>query len=163
MNVRQFALPDLGEGLADAEIVRWLVSVGDAVEVDQPVVEVETAKAASEVPVPYAGVVTALHGEAGATVDVGAPLLSVACEGFSEPGVETSPNLVGSGPSTRARRKGGRRRNPVVPSAGVPAPETVRNGHSRVAVVSPVVRKLARDNDVDLRSVTGSGPEGLVC
>jgi 2-oxoisovalerate dehydrogenase E2 component (dihydrolipoyl transacylase) len=162
VNVRQFALPDLGEGLADAEIVRWLVSVGDAVEVDQPVVEVETAKAAIEVPVPYAGVVTALHGEAGSTVDVGAPLLSVASAGLSEPGVETSPNLVGSGLSKRARRQGGRRRNPVIPAARVPEPVAVQNGHARIPVISPVVRKLARDNNVDLHAITGSGPEGLV-
>jgi 2-oxoisovalerate dehydrogenase E2 component (dihydrolipoyl transacylase) len=118
VNVREFALPDLGEGLVDAEIVRWLVAVGDAVEIDQPVVEVETAKAAIEVPVPYAGVVTALHGEAGSTVNVGAPLLSVASAELSEPGVETSPNLVGSGVTKRARRQGRRRTlAPAVPQA----------------------------------------------
>jgi pyruvate dehydrogenase E2 component (dihydrolipoamide acetyltransferase) len=181
MNVREFALPDLGEGLIDAEIVRWLVSVGDAVEVDQPVVEVETAKAAIEVPVPYAGVVTALHGEAGSTVQVGAPLLSVASAGLSEPGVETSPNLVGAGTTKRARRSG-RRSVPaprsavlpeVAPSKGHFAPEPANALRSpvaplpdhpsrRVAVVSPVVRKLARENGVDLRAVGGSGPEGLV-
>jgi 2-oxoisovalerate dehydrogenase E2 component (dihydrolipoyl transacylase) len=175
VNVREFALPDLGEGLVDAEIVRWLVAVGDAVEVDQPVVEVETAKAAIEVPVPYAGVVTALHGEAGSTVNVGAPLLSVASAGLSEPGVETSPNLVGSGVTKRARRQGRRRTlAPVVPQArsedqvvltrpaGKPATAAPPRNHARIPVVSPVVRKLARDNDVDLRALTGSGPDGLV-
>jgi 2-oxoisovalerate dehydrogenase E2 component (dihydrolipoyl transacylase) len=169
VNVREFALPDLGEGLVDAEIVRWLVAVGDAVEIDQPVVEVETAKAAIEVPVPYAGVVTALHGEAGSTVNVGAPLLSVASAELSEPGVETSPNLVGSGVTKRARRQGRRRTlAPVVPQArsedqAVPTlPAGKPPNHARIPVVSPVVRKLARDNDVDLRALTGSGPEGLV-
>jgi pyruvate dehydrogenase E2 component (dihydrolipoamide acetyltransferase) len=175
VNVREFALPDLGEGLADAEIVRWLVAVGDAVEIDQPVVEVETAKAAIEVPVPYAGVVTALHGEAGSTVNVGAPLLSVASAGLSEPGVETSPNLVGSGVTKRARRQGRRRTlAPVVPQArsedqavltrltSKPANVAPPRNHVRIPVVSPVVRKLARDNDVDLRALTGSGPDGLV-
>src|SRR5579859_6783692 len=72
-----FRLPDLGEGLTEAEILEWRVRVGDTVEVDQVVVEVETAKAAVEVPVPYAGTVLALHCEAGSVLDVGAPLISV--------------------------------------------------------------------------------------
>ncbi|RSM89473.1 2-oxo acid dehydrogenase subunit E2 [Kibdelosporangium aridum] len=164
MNVREFTLPDLGEGLVDAEIVRWLVEVGDAVEVDQAVVEVETAKAAIEVPVPYAGVVTALHGEAGSTINVGAPLLSVASAGLSEPGVETSPNLVGSGVSKRARRQGRRRApaavNGVAPQMSQVAVEPEKTGP--VAVISPVVRKLAKENHVDLRTLAGSGPDGLV-
>ncbi|MEV0274974.1 dihydrolipoamide acetyltransferase family protein [Streptomyces sp. NPDC050610] len=76
--VREFTLPDLGEGLTEAEIVRWLVEVGDVVAVDQPVVEVETAKAMVEVPCPYGGVVTARFGEEGSERPVGAPLLTVA-------------------------------------------------------------------------------------
>src|SRR5262249_52821650 len=76
--VVEFRLPDLGEGLTEAEIVRWLVQVGDVVAVDQPVVEVETAKAMVEVPCPYGGVVTARFGEEGAELPVGAPLLTVA-------------------------------------------------------------------------------------
>lgn len=76
--VREFALPDLGEGLTEAEIVRWMVQVGDVVAIDQPVVEVETAKAVVEVPCPYGGVVTARFGEEGQTLDVGRPLLTVA-------------------------------------------------------------------------------------
>jgi 2-oxoisovalerate dehydrogenase E2 component (dihydrolipoyl transacylase) len=153
VNVQEFALPDLGEGLIEAEIVRWLVEVGDAVEVDQPVVEVETAKAAIEVPVPYAGVVTALHGETGGTVQVGKPLISVASAGLSEPGVTASPNLVGAGSTKRARRH--RRASPV-------AKPVVAEPTNRVPVISPVVRKLARDNGVDLHRVDGSGPDGLV-
>ncbi|MFE9409204.1 dihydrolipoamide acetyltransferase family protein [Streptomyces sp. NPDC006704] len=76
--VLEFKLPDLGEGLTEAEIVRWLVAVGDVVAVDQPVVEVETAKAMVEVPCPYGGVVTARFGEEGTELPVGAPLLTVA-------------------------------------------------------------------------------------
>ncbi|TXK33972.1 dihydrolipoamide acetyltransferase family protein [Nonomuraea sp. C10] len=75
-----FRLPDLGEGLTEAEILDWKVSVGDTVEIDQIVVEVETAKAAVEVPVPYAGTVLALHAEPGAVLSVGAPLIEVAAE-----------------------------------------------------------------------------------
>lgn len=76
--VLEFKLPDLGEGLTEAEVVRWLVEVGDVVAVDQPVVEVETAKAMVEVPCPYGGVVTARFGEEGTELPVGAPLLTVA-------------------------------------------------------------------------------------
>jgi pyruvate dehydrogenase E2 component (dihydrolipoamide acetyltransferase) len=73
---KDFALPDLGEGLTEGEILNWLVAVGDTVTLNQPIVEVETAKAAVEIPSPYAGVVTALHHAAGETVDVGSPIIS---------------------------------------------------------------------------------------
>jgi 2-oxoisovalerate dehydrogenase E2 component (dihydrolipoyl transacylase) len=81
MATRDFLLPDLGEGLTEGEIVSWLVAVGDTVEVDQPVAEVETAKAVVEVPSPFAGVVTALHGEPGGEVLVGAPLVTIETSG----------------------------------------------------------------------------------
>ncbi|MCC3278070.1 2-oxo acid dehydrogenase subunit E2 [Arthrobacter sp. zg-Y40] len=77
MSVRTFLLPDLGEGLTEAELVNWLVAVGDTVAVDQPVAEVETAKSLVEVPSPFAGRVAQLHGSAGESVDVGRPLISV--------------------------------------------------------------------------------------
>ena len=72
----QFKLPDLGEGLTEGEILQWMVKVGDDVKLNQPIVEVETAKAAVEVPSPYAGVVHEIHHEAGATVDVGSPIIT---------------------------------------------------------------------------------------
>jgi pyruvate/2-oxoglutarate dehydrogenase complex dihydrolipoamide acyltransferase (E2) component len=72
-----FLLPDLGEGLTEAELVNWLVAVGDEIRVDQPIAEVETAKSVVEVPSPYAGTVAELHGEPGQTLDVGKPLISV--------------------------------------------------------------------------------------
>ncbi|QLE72906.1 2-oxo acid dehydrogenase subunit E2 [Streptomyces rectiverticillatus] len=110
--VKEFRLPDLGEGLTEAEIVRWLVEVGEVVAVDQPVVEVETAKAMVEVPCPYGGVVTARFGEEGAELPVGAPLLTVAVGAPAEtgpgPAAEASGNvLVGYGtgaPAARRRR-----------------------------------------------------------
>ncbi len=77
MSINVFLLPDLGEGLTEAEIVRWLVSEGEEVQVDQPVVEVETAKAVVEVPTPFAGRVTGRHGHEGESLNVGAPLLSI--------------------------------------------------------------------------------------
>jgi 2-oxoisovalerate dehydrogenase E2 component (dihydrolipoyl transacylase) len=101
MATKDFLLPDLGEGLTEGEIVSWLVAVGDTVEVDQPVAEMETAKAVVEVPSPFAGVITALHGEPGDEVEVGTPLVTIdvggdapspepdeadATQGTSEPG-----------------------------------------------------------------------------
>ncbi|MEW5629831.1 biotin/lipoyl-containing protein, partial [Streptomyces hydrogenans] len=84
-SVREFLLPDLGEGLTEAEIVRWLVADGDMVAVDQPVVEVETAKATVELPCPYAGVVTRRYGGEGDVLAVGAPLVAVTVEETAAP------------------------------------------------------------------------------
>ncbi|MFE2024247.1 dihydrolipoamide acetyltransferase family protein [Streptomyces hygroscopicus] len=167
--VREFTLPDLGEGLTGAEIVRWLVQVGEVVAVDQPVVEVETAKAMVDVPCPYGGVVTARYGEEGAEVPVGAPLITVAVSEGSDDGAgppdrpatagEGSGNvLVGYGTAAPAAR---RRR--VQPSPRPPHGTTaVRNGAEPIPVISPLVRRLAREHGVDLRQLRGSGPEGLI-
>src|SRR6201985_2892505 len=112
-----FLLPDLGEGLTEAEIVTWRVQAGDVVTVDQTVVEVETAKAVVEVPVPFAGRVTALHGQPGDVVAVGDPLVTVdTADRFAEPGVIPSPAgpdqagasgnvLIGYGTSSGRRRR----------------------------------------------------------
>jgi 2-oxoisovalerate dehydrogenase E2 component (dihydrolipoyl transacylase) len=102
--VREFALPDLGEGLTEATVVRWLVAVGDVVSVDQPVVEVETAKALVDVPCPYGGVVTARFGDEGAEIPVGAPLVTVA--------VGASP---GNTAKTEATATSGKTEEPVEP------------------------------------------------
>lgn len=172
--VLEFRLPDLGEGLTEAEIVRWLVKVGDVVAVDQPVVEVETAKAMVEVPCPYGGVVTARYGEEGTELPVGAPLLTVAVgpDGLdgSDAGSAGSGNvLVGYGTSEApARRRRVRPSTPVsaMPAApaSVPAPPPAPAPHIEgpVPVISPLVRRLARDNGLDLRRLTGSGPDGLI-
>lgn len=104
---RVFLLPDLGEGLADAEIVCWLVEPGMRIEVDQPVAEVETAKAVIEVPSPYAGIVLAVHGSQGQVIAVGAPLMTVAGAAGSESGCSGAV-LVGSG--ARPAATGSRRR-----------------------------------------------------
>jgi 2-oxoisovalerate dehydrogenase E2 component (dihydrolipoyl transacylase) len=161
-----FLLPDLGEGLIEAEIVRWLVEVGDEIIVDQPVVEVVTAKAAVEVPSPFAGVITARHGDAGQTLAVGAPLITVGVtEGFTEPGVVTASEgsgnvLIGYGTpaqqGSRRRGRGGSAGTAVLDRPVVPP----RVGGS--AVISPLVRKLARENSVDLAAITGTGPRGII-
>ncbi|MFF8843338.1 dihydrolipoamide acetyltransferase family protein [Streptomyces sp. NPDC015127] len=216
--VLEFKLPDLGEGLTEAEIVRWLVSVGDVVAIDQPVVEVETAKAMVEVPCPYGGVVTARFGEEGTELPVGAPLLTVAVGAMDagtvgvagaagsgaaagpaattgDTGPETSGNvLVGYGtgaPAARRRRirpatgapsadgvgstartapataSGAADTAPAMPgpahgaSARRAAAERAPQG-GPVAVISPLVRRLAREHDLDLRLLAGSGPDGLI-
>ncbi|MER7549274.1 dihydrolipoamide acetyltransferase family protein [Streptomyces anulatus] len=230
--VLEFKLPDLGEGLTEAEIVRWLVEVGDVVAIDQPVVEVETAKAMVEVPCPYGGVVTARFGEEGTELPVGAPLLTVAVgapegldlSGASPSSVDTSASgtsaadtsasdtatessggsgnvLVGYGTGAPAARR--RRIRPdrldrtvvqnsvsdapvadapvaealvLAPATSGTAPATaatdtapaagtgvgVVNGQGPVPVVSPLVRRLARQHDIDLRRLAGSGPDGLI-
>ncbi|TQS42919.1 dihydrolipoamide acetyltransferase family protein [Cryptosporangium phraense] len=107
-----FVLPDLGEGLTEAEIVRWLVAPGETVAVDQAVVEVETAKATVEVPTPFAGVVTGVHAAVGETLGVGRPLLSV-----SE--VEEGSGAVLIGYGTGAAEGARRRRRPRAKRAGV--------------------------------------------
>ncbi|MGW6703761.1 dihydrolipoamide acetyltransferase family protein [Streptomyces sp. NPDC054956] len=199
--VMEFKLPDLGEGLTEAEIVRWLVAVGDVVAIDQPVVEVETAKAMVEVPCPYGGVVTARFGEEGTELPVGAPLITVAVGAVSVPadavapaGTQDSANaprpLIGYGsdhsrPARRRRVRPGSAAPgtaseapapvapapvasvasvaPVAPVAVVAAPVAAPAAFAGpVPVISPLVRKLARDNGVDLRTLRGSGPEGLI-
>src|SRR5881398_481977 len=85
---RDFKLPDLGEGLTEGEILKWLVHPGDEVTLNQPIVEVETAKAAVEIPSPYAGVVTALHHGEGDTVDVGLPIITFDVDPTGATGVD---------------------------------------------------------------------------
>ncbi|MFJ9557974.1 dihydrolipoamide acetyltransferase family protein [Nocardiopsis sp. NPDC101807] len=85
MTTRTFELPDLGEGLTEAEVVRWLVAVGDTVAVDQPIAEVETAKSIVEVPTPFAGTVSVLHGGEGEVMEVGKPLISIAADAPGAP------------------------------------------------------------------------------
>ena len=181
-----FLLPDLGEGLAEAEVIAWRVTPGDRVTVDQVIAEVETAKAVVEIPVPFAGIVTALHAEPGATVSVGQPLLTVTADepaaGFREPGVVVPAQaaraaeagadegasgsvLVGYGTTATAarRRRGQRRRRATGGAPPASAPDRPDRGDPhRVAVISPLVRKQARDAGIDVASLTGTGPAGLV-
>ena len=180
-----FLLPDLGEGLTEAEIVTWHVQAGDTVTVDQPIVEVETAKAVVEVPVPFAGRVAALHGQPGDVVAVGQPLVTVdtveTADRFAEPGVvtpSTSPDqasgsgsvLIGYGTSSARRRRHRATRSPAaIPAPGSPAADTATAGDQSVAapngrlpVASPLIRQLARGAGVDLTTIRGSGHGGLI-
>ncbi|MGC1520021.1 MAG: biotin/lipoyl-containing protein, partial [Steroidobacteraceae bacterium] len=136
-----FRLPDLGEGLAEAEIVEWHVKVGDHVRVDQPMVSVETAKAVVEVPAPFGGVVTALHGGPGDIVPTGAPLIEF-----------DSGTVVGSMPAASDEE--------FVESAQV-AGGRGGNDDPRTRAV-PAARALARRFKVDLATIQGTGRDGLI-
>jgi 2-oxoisovalerate dehydrogenase E2 component (dihydrolipoyl transacylase) len=177
MPTQQMRLPDLGEGLTEATIVRWLVEEGDTVAVDQVVAEVETAKATVDLPAPFAGVVAARHADEGEEVAVGATVLTLrASDGADADGAHASvaqdtaaadgvPSdevsqadedegrklLVGLGPAAPRRR---RRR----------AQSTQHQTSARPARprAKPPVRKLAKDLGVDLAAVTGTGPDGRI-
>ena len=217
-----FLLPDLGEGLTEAELIGWLVAVGDEIRVDQPIAEVETAKSVVEVPSPYAGTVAVLHGEPGQILDVGKPLISVTPLGAgtaadvaapapspdgiaassmpsgsgrpdATPGAASSASAVvetaaevyreeekaGSGNvligygtpgghgvarRTRARKSSG---TAVVEPAETNSLDDLSLMRTRVpgklgAVISPLVRRMAREHGVDLGELHGSGDSGLI-
>ncbi|MFK4789744.1 dihydrolipoamide acetyltransferase family protein [Microbacterium sp. ZW T5_56] len=171
-----FRLPDLGEGLPEAELIQWHVAVGDTVTINQPIAEVETAKAVVDLPSPYAGTVAALHAEAGTVVEVGSVLISFDTGGGApEPTTDTvtdevvPPNLVGYGaaPTSTARpmrkRRGGGETPSSSPTATItaPAPSTPAERAERPRSTPPV-RRLARDLGVDLEQLTGTGPDGLI-
>ncbi|MGH3910028.1 MAG: biotin/lipoyl-containing protein, partial [Pseudonocardiaceae bacterium] len=97
--IKQFPLPDVGEGLTEAEILTWHVTAGDTVTVNQVIVEIETAKASVELPCPWAGVVTELYAEPGATVRVGTPLIAIDLDPATSAGVSSDGSGPGNGSS----------------------------------------------------------------
>jgi 2-oxoisovalerate dehydrogenase E2 component (dihydrolipoyl transacylase) len=169
---RSFQLPDVGEGLTEAEIVTWKVAVGDTVTINQPLVDIETAKATVELPSPYEGKVVALLAEPGDVVDVGSAIITidtggedavVAAEGAGSAPVtaERTAVLVGYGvateeaPTRRHRRSGGT--PPPAPTAPTrPASPTLAPRST------PPVRMLAKSLHVDLGSIRGTGRDGLI-
>lgn len=186
---RVFTLPDLGEGLTEAEILNWRVAVGDQVRVDDIVVEVETAKAAVDVPCPFAGTVAELHGAVGDVVEVGKPLVSIAPPDDmvarahethrTEERAGSGAVLVGYGTVGGSRRRQRKRKNDHVngPSgslttrqrdanrpqtASVPSDDDAGRNHGAPRVISPVVRRIAREQGLDLSTLTGSGPTGVI-
>jgi 2-oxoisovalerate dehydrogenase E2 component (dihydrolipoyl transacylase) len=152
--IRDFLMPDLGEGLTEGEINRWLVAEGDAVVVDQPIAEITTEKAVVEVPTPFAGRVATLHGAEGETITVGKPLISIEVAGA--PVASESGNvLVGYGTSESAPRS---RRSAPVARPDAPAPVAT----VAVPPASPLVRRRAAELGIDLSTIAGSGPGGIV-
>ncbi|SDU36261.1 dihydrolipoamide acetyltransferase family protein [Jiangella alkaliphila] len=188
MSVSQFNLPDVGEGLTEAEIVSWKVKPGDAVKVNDVIVEIETAKSLVELPCPFDGVVETLLVDEGQTVDVGTPIIAVRTGAGdaatavggpaedlvpvppapAEPEGERQAVLVGYGPRTTAAKRRPRKgavaavpepvAPPPVPVAPAPEPAV-----ARVSVLAkPPVRKLAKDLGVDLTIVVPTGPNGTI-
>src|ERR671916_2353047 len=166
--IQQFLLPDAGEGLTEAEILTWHVAPGDTVAVNQIIVEIETAKAAVELPCPYAGVVSELYAEPGATVQVGTPLIAIDVDpsGAGSAGAigEEGPDgristLVGYGPRTGAVTRR-RRKDAGTPVDGAPAAAAASAAPKSVPLAKPPVRKLARELGLDLQGVAGSGTGG---
>jgi pyruvate dehydrogenase E2 component (dihydrolipoamide acetyltransferase) len=144
-----FLLPDLGEGLTEAQLVAWRVEEGAQVEVNAPLCEVETAKAVVVIPSPWAGTIQKLHARPGESVAVGAALVTITAAAKT---TESAPGtLVGYGPG--APESGIRRKARTAP----PAAET-----SADVRAAPFVRQLAKDKGVDLAQVTGSGPGGRI-
>lgn len=141
-----FNLPDLGEGLPDAEINEWLVKEGDEVKVDQPIVSMETAKAVVEVPSPNTGKITKLHGKVGDIIKTGSPLVEF--EGDEE--VEDRGTVVGNIESTGT----------TIEESTTVAAATSRGGSAIKA--TPAVRALARKLNVDLAIVTPSSAKGVI-
>ncbi|MFF1732905.1 dihydrolipoamide acetyltransferase family protein [Streptomyces sp. NPDC058247] len=188
----EFKMPDVGEGLTEAEILKWYVQPGDVVTDGQVVCEVETAKAAVELPIPFNGVVQELRFPEGTTVDVGQVIIAVDVAGGSgsadaapapvsvsvsvpeptapEPEPEAEPKgrqpvLVGYGVSEASTKRRPRKGDVVAAPAAVtePAPEPQTPAKGNGRpLAKPPVRKLAKDLGVDLASLTPSGPDGII-
>jgi 2-oxoisovalerate dehydrogenase E2 component (dihydrolipoyl transacylase) len=178
-----FPLPDTAEGLVDAEILTWHIQPGDEVKVNQIIVEIETAKAAVELPCPWAGVVTELHAQPGQTVNVGEPIVTIdvdpggaAAPAAAAPAPAAESNgqamLVGYGPKASTAKRRARKDTtpaPAAPVATAPpppvaepitvpdSPAALLEPSALVPLAKPPVRKLAKDLGVDLRSLAGTG------
>ncbi|GAB3437837.1 dihydrolipoamide acetyltransferase family protein [Actinophytocola sediminis] len=186
-----FPLPDTAEGLVDAEILTWHIKPGDEVTVNQIIVEIETAKAAVELPCPWAGVVTELHAQPGQTVNVGSPIVTIDVDPGGAATTTTTATttataeqsggeqngqamLVGYGPKAATTKRRARKgAEPVsaptpapTPAAAVVAPVAVPDTPAEllalVPLAKPPVRKLAKDLGIDLRALTGSGDRGVI-
>lgn len=189
---REFKMPDVGEGLTEAEILKWFVQPGDTVTDGQVVCEVETAKAAVELPIPFDGVVHELRFPEGTTVDVGQVIIAVdvapgsgdapAAEPAAEPAPAAEPEpeaepeapqgrqpvLVGYGVAESSTKRRARKGTEAAPAAAAAAIQGEMNGHGPAAVpearplAKPPVRKLAKDLGIDLATVTPTGDGGVI-
>lgn len=175
MSDKEFVLPDVGEGLTEAQIVSWSVEPGASVELNQVVCEIETAKSLVELPSPFEGTVTQILAEPGQTVPVGAPIMRVAVAGgdtgaeaaaivdpaassaADSSGTDSSGSVLvgyGTGGEVKSRRRRGGE-----PLLDRPVVQPVGAGH---VVAKPPIRKLAKELGVDLGKLTGSGKAGEV-
>jgi pyruvate dehydrogenase E2 component (dihydrolipoamide acetyltransferase)/2-oxoisovalerate dehydrogenase E2 component (dihydrolipoyl transacylase) len=152
-----FALPEIGEGVYEAELVRWLVKPGEAVKRGQALLEVMTDKATMEVPAPFVGTITALRGQPGQPLKVGEPILSYTPAG--QPAHAASERSESAAPAANAPPPPA----PAPPRPAVPAPGANGPASSALPVkAAPSVRYLARRLGIDLGAVAGSGPQGRI-
>jgi len=138
----EFRMPDIGEGLTEAEIIQWFVVVGDTVEVDQILVEIETAKTVVEIPSPFAGTITSINVHEGDTIEVGSVLFVI--------GGDTTETENGVDPKPIS----------VAPASQSSTPVSAANGRQLRAM--PIVRKIAGERGVDLSTISGTGPNGAI-
>jgi 2-oxoisovalerate dehydrogenase E2 component (dihydrolipoyl transacylase) len=190
--LKEFRLPDVGEGLTEADIVAWHVKPGDQVEVNQIIVEIETAKAVVELPSPWDGTVAGLLAEEGQTVDVGTPIIAVEVSGgpavaektdvterpavpVPAAGRDAQPQPARPGPVQSAQaqpdQEGGQS---VLVGYGVKASSTTRRARKAAppaaepetpavrALAKPPVRRLAKDLGINLAGLAGTGPDGTI-
>jgi pyruvate dehydrogenase E2 component (dihydrolipoamide acetyltransferase) len=167
-NTIEFKLPDIGEGIAEGEIVKWLVKVGDVVKEHQSIVEVMTDKATVEVPAPAAGTITAIRAKEGETVPVGKVIFSLATGApAAEPAGAQPRSQPTQAPATQApsrelvgaSARASTSQGPTAPASRAPA---VRSASDGKVLAVPSARRLARDMNVDLAAVQGTGPHGVV-
>lgn len=147
--MKTFKLPDLGEGLPDAQIREWHIKVGDTVEIDQPLVSMETAKAVVEVPSPWAGEIGELHGQVDDIIDTGAPLITFK--------TITSTHAVKKDTGTVVGHI--ERSNAIVPETAQVMERATTGGHIKA---TPAVKQLAKQLNIDLNQVTGTGPNNTI-
>ena len=153
-----FKLPDIGEGVVEGEVVQWHVSVGDLVSEDDPIVDVMTDKATVTIPSPVSGVISSLSGDVGDMIAVGSSLMEIDSEG--EGGAPAAEDTEEQEPVSDPDPPKAPEPAPA-PKAPEPAPSEIQTQTGRV-LASPAVRKRARENDVDLSNVRGSGPAGRI-
>ena len=172
-----FKLPDIGEGVVEGEVVQWHVSVGDSVSEDDPIVDVMTDKATVTIPSPVSGVISSLSGDVGDMIAVGSSLMEIdsegegggsAAEGAGEQESVPDPDPPPEAEAAPAPKEPEPAPAPKAPEPPAPAPKApehvpsqIQNPTGRV-LASPAVRKRARENDVDLTNVRGSGPAGRI-
>lgn len=180
MSISRFPLPDVGEGLTEAEIVTWMVKVGDQVKINQTICEIETAKSMVELPCPFEGEVIELLAQEGETVEVGTAIISVktASSPVIEPPIATEaaaseeqedtgaeykiPTLVGYGDAGEAKSRRSRAVSVAPLSNSIPVSMVRAAASSTSILAKPPIRKLAKDLGVDLSEVAGTGNHGEI-
>ena len=156
MGVFAFKLPDIGEGVVEGEVVEWMVSVGDTVAEDDPILSVMTDKATVEIPAPTDGVVKSMVGEAGTILAVGQVCIEFDTDGESTPQVEVVPEPVVEEEIVPEIEE-------VIVEESIPEPaQVVQAVAGARKLASPAVRQRARESGIDINSVSGSGPVGRV-